>query len=265
MASDSTSRRAVITGASQGIAKATAEALADAGNDVVLIARRPHELEEVAERCRKSGVTAHIVVGDLSTGPGCDAALDQVQAIGHVDLLVNVVGAMAVPTQRHVTDFDDDAWTDNVALNLLSGVRMCRRLVPPMVEAGWGRVVNFSSLVGVEPEPFVAPYSAAKAAVLAYTKALASDVATSGVTVNAIIPGLIYTPKIDTRTREVGEKIGKSQGEVLALEMKQRPIPVGRPGLAEEVATVVTMLCSDGASFVTGTAIPVDGGAIHAI
>jgi 3-oxoacyl-[acyl-carrier protein] reductase len=83
------------------------------------------------------------------------------------------------------------------------------------------------------------------------------------VTVNAVIPGLINTPKITARSREVGERIGKSADEVLALELQRRPIPVGRPGTAEELAPLIALLCSDAGSFITGAAIPVDGGALH--
>jgi 3-oxoacyl-[acyl-carrier protein] reductase len=266
MTEESISRTAVVTGASQGIAQSAAIELAAHGTDIVLVARREAQLLETAELCKNAGVTAHAVVGDVSTAEGCDHVIATINGlVDDVDILVNAVGAMAAPTAKHVNDFSDEDWLLNFELNLMSGVRLCRAFVPGMVDRGWGRVVNFSSLVGVEPEPFVAPYAAAKAAVLAFTKALARDVAASGVTCNAIIPGLINTPKIASRSIEVAERTGRTPEDILAAELKRRPIPVGRPGLATELAPVIALLCSAQSSFITGIAIPVDGGAIRQI
>jgi 3-oxoacyl-[acyl-carrier protein] reductase len=179
---------------------------------------------------------------DVSDGPAVNAAVAEV---GPVDILINSAGVIG--PNKPLWEVTDDDWQSTFSVNVNGVFNLCRAVVPAMREKGWGRVVNIASIAGKEGNPNLAAYSASKGAVIALTKALGKELATSGVLVNAIAPAVIETPMNANNTPEV-----------LAYMLSR--IPMGRIGQADEVAALVAWLVSDEVSFSTGAVYDISGG-----
>ncbi|NKB89841.1 MAG: 3-oxoacyl-ACP reductase FabG [Acidobacteria bacterium] len=235
----------LITGASRGIGRAIAERLAAEGSDVVLAARTEAACEPVAEAAAAHGVrTMNLAldVGDAdSVKAGVKAALDE---FGQVDHLINNAG---ITRDDLLLRLKDDAW-DAVLKTDLTGVFLCSRAVlRSMLRRRQGRIVSISSVVGLMGNAGQTNYAAAKAGVHGFTKALAREVASRSITVNAIAPGYVESDMTDGLTDDIKQQL-------------QEQIPLGRMGSGEDIAGVVSFLLSDDAAYMTGQVLSVDGG-----
>ena len=238
--------RAVITGASRGIGAAIAEALAP-DHDLLLVGRTAAALEQHAAR-----LDAQVHVADLSN-PADRAAL--CEQIAGATVLVNNAGvAPSAPAHRT----DDATWAQAMTINATAPFELCRAVIPGMKTAGWGRVVNIASTAALKGYKFTAAYSASKGALVSMTRAMAVELATTGITVNAICPGFTDTDIVASAVANISEKTGRSAGQ--ARESLESFSPMQRLIAPREVATMVRYLIHDSAAAVTGAALPLDGG-----
>jgi NAD(P)-dependent dehydrogenase (short-subunit alcohol dehydrogenase family) len=255
-------RVAVVTGASRGIGQAVAASLAVEGVDLVLSARGAEALADTATELRRSGVKVAEVAGDV-TDPDTTAAIvaAALGRHGHIDILVNNAGGESghLPIDR-LTDAD---WEAAYRLYVVSAMRLTVGALPSMRAAKWGRIVNVSSYTARVPEPFCAPYAAAKAAMVNATRNLSRTYGAEGVTANCVLPGLTDTDGVRAGFDDAAAASGRSRDELLARMLARAPIDAGRLGTSEEVAAMVTFLCSEQAAWVTGAAINVDGGTVR--
>jgi len=236
----------LVTGASRGIGRAIAIALAEAGSDVALnYSKNRDPAEETAERIRKLGRKALTFQADVSIPEENDIMVAQIlKEFGPVQIVVNNAG---ITRDRSFVKMDRKMWHDVLNVNLTGPAMIIHRLVKPMAEAGWGRIINITSIVGQIGNFGQANYAAAKGGLISLTKTLAREFARKNITVNAVAPGFIETDM----TAEVPEA---------ALEAVKQSTPMGRLGKPEEVAAAVLFLASPAASFITGTVIDVNGG-----
>ncbi|MBM3658036.1 MAG: glucose 1-dehydrogenase [Actinobacteria bacterium] len=254
-------RVAVVTGGSQGIGREIARLLAAEGADLVIVARRTEVLERTAAELRALGRRAIAVTGDVATPDGPAAIADAALAeFGHVDIVINNAGK---GHNKPLEALTDDDWQASLDLNLMSAVRMCRALVPQMRARGWGRIVNISTRVALEPDPYFAAYGASKAGLVNFSKNLANAYSRDGVLTNCIVPGLIRSEAIDQAAEKSAAETGLSVEEVMARTLKKRPIPAGRLGEPADVAGLVALLCSDRGSWITGACFTIDGGIVR--
>jgi 3-oxoacyl-[acyl-carrier protein] reductase len=239
------SSAALVTGGSRGIGRATALALATHHPVAVNYRSRPEEAKETLRLIEAAGGEGICVRADVRDTSAVTAMFDEVEeALGPVGVLVNNAGCRADGLAARL---GDEAWREVLETNLGGTFACARRALRPMLRAGWGRIVNVSSVAGLKGNAGQANYSAAKAGVIGLTRSLAREVARKGITVNAVAPGLIET--------ELVAGLGDAQRAAL-LEMT----PAGRAGSPEEVAAAIAFLCSDAASYVTGSVLTIDGG-----
>lgn len=245
---------ALVTGASKGIGAGCALALSRAGHRVALVARDQSALQEVADSL--PGETL-VVPADLLDPAALDAAFARVEEEwGPVEILVLNAGAsMAAP----LVETTDEDWQRMLDLNLTAPFRCLRRALPAMTAAGFGRVVVIASVAGKVGSKRVAAYTASKHGVLGLVRTAALEVATSGVTVNAVCPGYVDTPMTDESVAGLAARLGRPEDEARTLLARMQPI--GRLVTVEEVASAV-LLCVDNAA-VNGQGINVDGGAVQ--
>ncbi|MBI3081008.1 MAG: 3-oxoacyl-[acyl-carrier-protein] reductase [candidate division NC10 bacterium] len=239
-------RVALVTGGSRGIGRAICEALADAGAAVAINYQGSERAaREVAREIAEAGGVADIFQADVSQREEVQQMKKQVLArFGRVDLLVNNAG---ITRDRTFVRMDEEAWAAVLSVNL-NGVFYCTKaFLDGMLERRYGRIVHISSIVGQTGNYGQANYAAAKAALLGLTKTLAKELATKGITVNAVAPGFIETEMVAAVPEEIRGKIVKQ-------------IPMGRLGTAQEVAKGVVFLLSDDASYITGHTLNVNGG-----
>jgi 3-oxoacyl-[acyl-carrier protein] reductase len=248
-------RVCVVTGATAGIGRETARLLADEGARVVTCGR--------SETAPDVGEALH-VVRDLSEAPAPGELIGEAaQALGRVDCLVNNVGVAYHRSFEELTDAD---WDELWQLNVLSYVRAIQAALPGMRERGFGRIVNVSSTAGKRPSTGMPDYSVTKAAVLSLSRLVADVYAKDGILCNAVTPGPTASPAWlapGGLADQQAERSGKSRGEVLEAVGKGRPL--GRLAEPEEIAAVIVFLCSDRASYVTGSAWSADGGTVPII
>jgi NAD(P)-dependent dehydrogenase (short-subunit alcohol dehydrogenase family) len=259
-------RTVLITGAAQGIGKATAIAFAKEGTNVAMIDRDRPELIKTAATIEETGVKAIWQQGDLSTLSGVESSVDAIMARlpGGLDVLVNNVGFVDA---KPFMDLTDDAWERTFQVNFMSAIRVTRKLLPLLREKEKAVIVNNTSDLGRQPEAAPADYGALKAALIAVTKSLARSEAPR-IRVNAVAPGPIWTP-FWTRPGGFADALSSMHEmpprEAVTHEMKLRRLPLERIGEPEEVANVIVFLSSDLASFVTSSVWGVDGGSIRSI
>ncbi len=244
-------RRAAIAASGGGLGGGAARALAADGVDVAICGRDPDRLAAaVAELESVGGGQVHGLHGDVSTTAGAEAFVAQaVGALGGVDILVPNAGG---PPAGGFTATQLSAYLPALELNLLSTVAMCQAAVPAMRERGWGRVVAITSVSVRQPIPGLILSNTARAGVTGFLKTLALEVAGDGVTVNSVQPGSHAT-----------DRLRSIHGGDLTAAASQ--VPTGELGRPDDFGAVVAFLCSDQARFITGAAVPVDGGAYRAL
>ena len=253
---DLTGRRALVTGASLGIGEATVKMLADHGAAVAFCARSQEGVDALAAYRPPSGEgSVKGYVADMGDADATAAFLAAADEGGVTDILVNNVGASP---SRNFLYMSDEDWADLFELNLMSAVRCTRHCLPAMRAGKWGRVVMVASGAAFYPGAALIDYAASKAAMIATGKALAGKYGADNVLINSVIPGLIRTAMWERAAGEIAAARGGTAEDVFAANSKG--VPVGRYGTAEEIAAVITFLCSEAASYVNGAVITVDGG-----
>jgi 3-oxoacyl-[acyl-carrier protein] reductase len=258
-------RACIVTGASRGIGKATALALAAEAASVLLVARGHEGLEEAATACRDAGAReVQTLAADITEADaGEQVASACLERLGRIDVLVNNAGTS---TARALEDLTDDDWQAQWELNVMAPMRLMRAAAPAMAERGWGRIVNVCSSSGKRPGQRNVAYSVAKAGQLSLSRAFADAYAKRGVRVNAITPGPV-TSELWMAPGGLADQVATARGTTReeVLESTAAGVPLGRFGSAEEIASVIVFLCSEAASFVDGAAWSVDGGLVAVI
>jgi len=243
---------AIVTGGTQGIGKATAMLLAKEGARVVIAARGRELLGTVSAEIRAAGGRVAAIQADVSKPEDCERLIaGAIESFGRIDILVNNAGTSATGEFESVTDA---TWQADFDLKLFGAIRLARLAIPQMRRQGGGRIINITNIGAKQPRAKSMPTTVTRAAGLALTKALSKEFAADKILVNTVCIGLI-------RAGQHERKAAKSGVEVESMYAGMgKDIPLGRVGLAEEVANVITFLASDAASYVTGTSINLDGG-----
>jgi 3-oxoacyl-[acyl-carrier protein] reductase len=234
-------RTALVTGASRGIGHACARALAAAGHSVVLAARNREKLDAAAAEIREQGGDARVVEIDLASPESIKSAFQQA---GPIDILVNNAALTRDGLAMRMKLAD---WETVLHTNLTGAFVAIQQVLPSMMKARWGRIVNISSVVGRTGNPGQSNYVASKAGLIGLTKSLAQEMASRNITVNAVAPGFIETDMTAVLSAEVKEKILGG-------------IPLKRLGQPDDIAAAVKYLCSEEAGYVTGHVLDVNGG-----
>lgn len=253
-------RRALVTGGGRGIGRQIALDLAGEGVSVAVGARTVGQLDEVAAAVAARGGRALAVELDVSRLESVRAAVARtVSELGGIDILVN--GAGVAPSAPLVKTSDED-WRRAIETNLSGCFYTMREAVPPMVERGWGRVVNVASIAGKTGHPYTAAYAASKHGLIGLTRTAALEVAAAGVTVNAVCPGYVDTPMTDDAVERIARKTGVEPGSI--RRRIEEMSPQRRMVTSEEVSALTLFLCGEGARGITGQALSVDGGTLVA-
>jgi NAD(P)-dependent dehydrogenase (short-subunit alcohol dehydrogenase family) len=241
---------ALITGGGRGIGRAIALLFAQHGVRIAVAARTREQVESVA---REIGPQAVALTCDVSNAE----SVSRMFADLHPDILVNNAG---VAESAPFVQTSDELWQRHLAINL-SGTFYCTRAaLPAMLERGWGRIINIASIAAKTGAPYIAAYAASKHGVLGLTRSVALEVATSGVTVNAICPGYVETEMVERGVERITARTGRSAEE--ARDMLRRMSPQNRLVTPEEVAALALLLASDEGRGITGQGINIDGGTV---
>ncbi len=245
---DLTGKTAFVTGASRGIGRAIAVALAEAGADVALVARSADGLAETAESITAVGRAAYVIPADVTSYDAvADAAAAAIDKLGYVDVVVNNAGGsnFMVPFR----DLRLSGWDKLIQLNLSSAVYVCHAFAGHLLDRGRGSVINVASVAGVAAAPLLTPYGAAKAGLISLTKSLAVEWAAHGIRVNALCPGWTAT--------DLNKNLWQ---DAMAGPATVASVPMQRWGTAEEMTGAAVFLACEASSYMTGQVVVVDGG-----
>jgi 3-oxoacyl-(acyl-carrier-protein) reductase len=241
-----TGRTALVTGASRGIGRAIALSLAEEGADVAVNYLSNEDLAaDVVDQIRKMGRKAMLAQADVADYPDVDRmAREVVEAFGHLDILVNNAG---INSDHTFVKMDRDSWQKVLSINLDGPYNCTKVFVDQMIKEGWGRIVNITSIIGQIGNFGQANYAASKAGLAAFSKSLAKELVSKGITVNCVAPGFTETEMVMAIPEKVRMKL---------LEQ----IPMRRFGRSEEVARACVYLCSKDGDYITGTELSINGG-----
>jgi NAD(P)-dependent dehydrogenase (short-subunit alcohol dehydrogenase family) len=240
-------RVAVVTGASRGLGRAMAVGLAEEGASLALLGRDAEALEQTAAACRAAGAESASFLGDVADEAQVERLSKEVAArFGRADILINNAG---INIRKPVVDFTLDEWNEVMRVNLTGVFLMCRAFVPLMKGRGYGRILNMTSIMSHVAMPMRAAYCASKAGLLGFSRVLSQELAPEGITVVCISPGPFAT-----------EMNAPLINDPQVQQSFTSRIPLARWGKVEEVGKLAAFLCSDGAGFITGTDILIDGG-----
>jgi len=235
-------KTALITGASGGIGAEIAKALHAQGATVILHGTRQAKLDELAAEI---GSNVHVITANLSDREAVSGLFEAAsQFTGEVNILVNNAG---ITKDNLAMRMKDEEWDDVLAVNMTATMILCRSALRSMMKARWGRIISISSIVGVTGNPGQTNYAASKAGMIGYSKSLAAEVASRGLTVNVVAPGFIETPMTDVLTDDQKSKLLAN-------------VPAGRLGQGAEIAAAVAFLASEEAGYITGATMHVNGG-----
>ncbi len=238
---------AIVTGASRGIGRTIAETLAQAGAHIVCVSRNENALEDTANSIQAEGGSASVQSCDVSSLSAFEAlASNTASAFGRIDILINNAG---ITRDTLIMRMSDDDWDTVIQVNLKGAFNGTKAVTRQMMKQRAGRIINISSVVGLMGNAGQANYAASKAGLLGLTKATAKELASRGITANAIAPGYIETDM----TEDLGEK---------ARDTLLTQIPLGRIGATNDIAAAALFLTSDEAGYITGQTVTVDGGMV---
>jgi 3-oxoacyl-[acyl-carrier protein] reductase len=253
-------RAAIVSGASRGIGRAVARALAAEGCRVLLCARDAHALAAVEAELDGAGVALAVDLTDPDSAGAVAARC--VEAFGRLDILVNNAGAA---TPKPLAELADEDWRQGFELTFFAAARLAGACAPVMREAGWGRMVHVASISGREPDPLFGPYSAAKAALLNLSTTLSQAYAADGVLSSCVVPGVTLTELVEANARASAARTGRTPEDVMARMLAHHRVAAGRFGRPDEVAAAVVFLASEAAGWITGATVEVDGGTLRSV
>ncbi|MCD3216526.1 3-oxoacyl-[acyl-carrier-protein] reductase [Clostridium botulinum C] len=241
-----TGKNAIVTGASRGIGRAIAIKLADLGANVVLNYRSDiNSVNEVVKEIESKGVKAVAIQGDISKFEDAKKIVDEaMEKLGSIDILVNNAG---ITKDTLLMRMKEEEFDNVIEVNLKGVFNCTKHVVPIMMKQRSGKIINISSVVGLSGNAGQSNYAAAKAGIIGFTKSVAKEIASRGITVNAVAPGFIATDMTEVLSDKVKENIKNN-------------IPLKRVGDAKDIANTVAFLSSNMASYITGQVISVDGG-----
>ena len=243
---------AIITGGSSGIGLATAKLFLEEGANVVVVSRNAKRAEETLSKVSSDNKRVIYINADVRSEDSCKHVVDEaVAAFGKVDVLYN--GAGVIYVDKNVVDTTEEIWDETMDVNLKGSFLMSKHVVPEMLKVGGGSIINTSSIFGLTGSAGVVAYCTAKGGIVLLTKAMAVDHAAKNIRVNCICPGSVETPMLRKEMSELGDI--DEMRKVFASKH-----PMNRISQPEESATVILFLASNDSSFVTGVALPVDGG-----
>lgn len=262
-------KRSLVTGATAGIGEATARMLAAEGALVIANGRDSRKLDRVIREIEANGGKAIPALGDVETDEGL-ASVEAVvrSACGSIDVLINNVGGLVYQQHKAWHDVTLDDWMAGYRRNVGAAVGLINAFVPDMRKAGWGRIINVSTIAALEPNTVPPEYQAAKAALNNLTKSLSKELSASGVTANTITSGVVLTPTLEAWIAKIAQDRG---WEGSPDEHKQRyarevrPIASDGLGVADEIAYAITMVASPRSRYINGANIRVDGGSLASV
>ncbi|MFD0987292.1 SDR family NAD(P)-dependent oxidoreductase [Methyloligella solikamskensis] len=254
-------KRALVTGSTQGIGYAIAKGLANEGAIVILNGRKQGKLDEAVAKLNSEAKGEAIgIAADVGTAEGAEKLAKEA---GKVDILVNNAGIFE---PKPVLEITDDDWQRFFDINVMSGIRLTRALMPHMLDQGWGRVIFISSESGVHIPPEMVHYGMTKAANLALSRGFAESFPGSGVTVNAVLPGPTRSEGVETFLEQMGGSGDDPEAVEREFIEENRPTSlIKRMATVEEVANMVVYLCGEGAAATNGAPVRVDGGVVRSM
>jgi 3-oxoacyl-[acyl-carrier protein] reductase len=251
-------RIALVTGGGRGIGRAIALGYAKEGASIAAVARSERELKSLEREIRALGSRAVTIPADLSDPHSCRQVVNEtVGALGGIDILVNNAGVGSSQDPRPVVSFDDELWDYALALNLSAPYHLCKAVIPLLLEKKRGRIVNIASIASRTGLFHGVAYAASKHGLLGLTRTLAIELASEGITANAICPGPVRSETNEKRMRYDADRLGITVGE-----LERRITPIGRRLNAVEIVPIAILLASDDAGAINGQAFNIDGGLV---